>query len=649
MGLRALSSVLFAGAALGLLGAATPEPGPVLPPDAGPRLLEALAPLKPGGEIAEGWRLGSITLDHARVEVQLEGAGGRARVLLLPPEAPPEGASLGRTASFSIHLAQQPPGARGLEAATARLSETLRAGDPGDLYRMPPDRPLPEGAAPPEAHAPAIPVAVSLYGGWLLALLGLVGAWRRGPRVPLADLSGAAVLWLATVVYRALVTSGLPIVHENSRLVFEREIMAGALPIGRPMGGHLVVGEGAWLELGALVVPLLYLLARSLGLCRGPALVGAVLAGTLPLMARMGGSEGGFPPAVAHLVAAAWAFWVAHKRGPGPALVLAFVLAALAGVFRPALYVAAAPLGWIVLRHARSPWAWGGVLAWALVASPDLGPILARLGQGSALTPGWWQRSDLHAWPLLDPEVTPLWWVPVGALGLAGALLPMRGAAGPPSPDRRLAATWLLGLTLCSSFLYSSDNGWPASLRYATAYAWPLALGAALGLARVPRPRLAVGAALLLALSPIFSHASWTTRAYAQQAEQLAMVSLLAPLEQAEPGVVLTPWPALDEMAGTLDAMRVRALGHEVRGLRAREEALAEPGPVYWYRGLACWTRPIRGGRSDPELHAACAELERSAPWRPVVERDLEARSDSDWILVGPGEGTVTVGLYRRP
>jgi len=190
------------------------------------------------------------------------------------------------------------------------------------------------------------------------------------------------------------------------------------------------------------------------------------------------------------------------------------------------------------------------------------------------------------------------------------------------------------------------------------AYGWILPVFVAMGLDALPTERVwakpgAMGLVGLLALSIPVTHGAWIGHKAAQQQEVDFQQEVVLPALLSGPaGTVITPWPTLDHMSGTLLTTPLLQAGWTVVGHEAARAALGDreaKGPLYWYRGLACWARPVRGAKAPAGLHPTCEALERAAPWRPAHMRDLAAQSDADWILLGDGSPTVEVGLLRGP
>lgn len=651
----------------------------VLPAGSQGKLLRALRPLKPGGLVVAPWRLRDIAIRYDRVDIELIAANGFAVVRLVPSGAGDD--PVGLTPSFDVELdrlrvANEAPE---LDLAAQRIVTALRANDRGDFYRgvVTHDDPTATAAPSRAPPGPAIPIQIVIGVGLLVALL-LAASDRHavleahGARTPWRGLAIGVGLFVTALALRALLGPGT-FLHENGYGPRQLEEIAGLRDTLRPMAGLVglhrlldpffapsferLIAVGA--VTGALHAPLSYLVGRAIGLAQPWAAVAGALVATLPLAIRMSASELAFAPATALVLLAVWAVAVAVRAGSGRWLVASLILIALAGHFRPVLYTLALPvgLGWLALpgpiplrRRLTSPWPYLAVVAYAVTALDDFGPLTHAVGEGVTLYPGWWRQTDLAAWPLLDPSWTPPWIMP---LALAGAGLAVwRGA--------RAATLWLASIGALLTFLLTADNGHPAALRYALAYAWVPPLLIAVGLAAVPwkaraRPAVVLLVALLVAVPPLL----WVKpigRLYAQQHElRFQRDEMLGPLTAARPGVVITPWRELDLMAGSLLSHPVRRAGHQIVPVQDAAELLARLSPdrpVFWYRGLTCWSRPRAGasGRYDPRgLNEQCAAVDAMAAWVPVVTLDLPPQSDADWIRLGDGDNVFTVGLYRHP
>jgi hypothetical protein len=220
--------------------------------------------------------------------------------------------------------------------------------------------------------------------------------------------------------------------------------------------------------------------------------------------------------------------------------------------------------------------------------------------------------------------------------------------------DTRPAALGLLAYAFAMSFLLSCDYGWPSSLRRALTQAWvpPVLIGLGFGaLARGRIQNLVAAGAIALCLTTLWTHGEWIQTRYGQQQAIDAQQEQLLPHLLAEPpGLIITPWPTLDELSGTLLTLPLREAGWQIKSLHESSSVLAkrEPGqPIYWYRSVACWARKVRGGRTEPGLHPQCEALERSAPWRPALLFEVPATSDSDALILGEPNERIELGLFR--
>jgi hypothetical protein len=677
---RVLALALAAGVLLGAPGEARAGTN-VLPPESSGALLRALSPFALETEVAKGWRLTDVEVRADRAELILAREEKTARLLLIPKDASLGTGTLGlgETRSFQLGLsAQETPSTRLLEAANA-LAETLRAADTGTFYKMIEETPGAGNSAwggkgEEPVTPPLIPVTWTLLLGWALGLSLLAWGVRRlrasdraavriDALVALGLTAGAAALRAAQ--------SPMTLLHENTRGTRDLEAIAEMAPLLRPMGGTLgvqrlladlavapSVSSWAWTNLlwSSLTVGAVYGLLRVLRAGRLASVAGAATLGTLPLAIRISGCEDAFPGAVAHLVVGTLLLAAAARVGSLQWLVSGAVFVALAGVFRPSQYAAIAFfLPWALAmaepgsrRALLRPLPLGlAGLAFALIVAPDLGAMVSERGGSSALTVGWWSRPGIHSWPLFDPEVSPVWWMPLMAVGLVLAVR---------DPRTRMAAAGLFAYAFAMSFLLSCDYGWPSSLRRALSQAWVPAALIGLGLSALPAPRVARWAswAVLAAclLTPL-THGEWTARRYGQQEALDAQGSRVLPhLLAQDPGLIITPWPTLDEMSGTLLTLPLREAGWRVASLDEGRALLAGPdraqeGPVYWYRSMACWARKVRGGREDTGLHRACQAMERAGSWRPEVVFDVSSVSDSDALWLGDGGPSIELGLFR--
>ncbi len=671
-----LITVVLVGAIGGAIGDARSESG-VLPPESARSILRALDPFELDGEIHAGWTLSDVGVQRDSAELIL-GGPHPAKLVLVPHERglPSPSISLGETASFLVGLVSSRRPSSELETASTKLFSVLKEADEGAFYRS-----LGDESSTPRAQGesggtpvltPAIPVTWTLGLGWALCLLLLImalrGAPREGRRSQLTDVGVSLGLTVVAGLIRALM-SPMTLLHENTRGPRDLEAIADLAPLLRPMGGTLGVQRllaelgvtpsvmsWAWTNLlwSSLTVGALYGLLRALRAERLPSVAGAMTLATLPLAIRISGCEDAFPGSVAHLVLGVLAAALAARTGRMTWLALSAVLLALAGVFRPSQYAAFGlfiPWAlWLAKPEARRElWGWRGLslvcLAWAAIVSPDVGAMLSDRSGSSALTIGWWSRPGIHSWPLFDPEVSPVWWMPLCALALVVAVRDTR---------TRAAALGLVAYAFAMSFLLSCDYGWPSSLRRALSQAWvPAALiGLGLGAVLHDRARRLMAVGLIgLSVTTLWSHGDWIEARYGQQRAIDAQQERVLPHLLAQPpGLIVTPWPTLDELSGTLLTLSLREAGWRIASLDEAEEALRESAPsepVYWYRSVACWARKVRGGRTEPGLHPRCEAMERSAPWRPALLFEIPAVSDSDALVLGdPGE-QIELGLFQ--
>jgi hypothetical protein len=663
----------------------------VLAPTSQAKVLRALGPYAPGAQVSPGWAVGDVSLTEDRVRVALRGGDLEATLLLMPVDAP--GPSLAITRSFSVRLEAPEPRPTGLDAAVDALVAALTAHDPGGVWLLledtradsegdpgePPDAGSPTGGGA-QGSAPAELIDLRLL---LLLLLASALALPLSDRAaftravgehvrPLPLLAALGALYAVAVAARELL-GPMTFLHENAHGVFRLEQFTGLVAERRPMAGQTALQQlvaavtppsiasvtrvTAWLA--ALQAPLTALTARALGLRPAASLLAGLFVALLPLHIRISASEDAFPVAAAWLSAAAFTAAVAARSRSFRWFVASLLLVAGAGHFRPAMYAAGLPIalalplvgGRPALRAAlRSPLAWLAPLLFFVAAADDIAAIATALGGPVPLTAGWWRAPSMRSWPLLDPAATPVWLPLLAFTGLAVSLA---------TPSRRGAALWLALLLTGLSFVYTSDNGWPAALRYSVAYAFVLALAASLAvdaaLARLPAARGRAALVALLAGLTLWSlavRAPFVSHRYAQQLELDFQISQVLPqLLSAGPGVVVTPWPDLDGMQGTLITTPLREAGFRIVDPSAADALLRESRPVqalYWYRGLACFARPESDSASPPGAAAACDAVEALGPWEPLAELALTPDSDADWIRIGDRVHPVHVGLYRR-
>jgi hypothetical protein len=233
-------------------------------------------------------------------------------------------------------------------------------------------------------------------------------------------------------------------------------------------------------------------------------------------------------------------------------------------------------------------------------------------------------------------------------LVLVGAVLAWKGG-------RKREVLWLSLVGAWLTFVYTSDNAWPASLRYAVAYAWVGALVIGLGLGSVGavlRPSFSRGAwlfVLLCALSAPVTHHVFIGHRFAQQQElDFQREEVLPLLLGQEDAKVITAWGELGHMSGTLITAPLKLHGVHVIGIPEAEGARFERR-LYWYRGLACWAKRDSDVAEDTsKMRQACRKLEAAHGWRRVAQRMLRPDSDADWIQLGDGISSIEVGLFVR-
>lgn len=631
----------------------------VLPREAETQLLKALDPIIPGGALTSPWRLGNVELTTGAITLHLDAPNQHGSLELSRNETGEPSAQSSQSFHFRL---RGPVDAPGFKASARLLMAAISRSDHGTYYRQVEARDGPPQRAPD-------PIDIGLWLGFLLALAFMLsvlpkrGVNRRG--MDPGDLLCASIL-LGVALGLRLACGPLTFLHENAHGVHLLERAAGLTFVERPMAGQvamadafaflglplrttLVVGTAA---LASLSAPLAFALGRSLNLSRWPALASGALVASSPILVRMTASEDAFGCATTFAILGAWCAVRATKSERGTHVVAALLWVAVAGHFRPVFYTAALPIlaalvvlpGWDVgKRWFRRPSLFVAVTLFFLGAADDLPGLVARLDAGSPMTPGWWRGEGLRSWPLFDPSSTPPWFMGFVALSLSLAWR---------SPHRP-AMLWLVFLGLWLTFVYTSDNAWPASLRYAVAYIWVGCMLIGVGLESLPldgrRKTMAVGFVLLCACSAPFSHQTFVSHRFAQQQElDFQEAEVLPFLLGTRDAVVVTVWPELGHMSGTLLTAPLRRAGVKVLALGETEEARFTPR-LYWYRGLACWAK--RDSEADLDLRSMrpeCRALEATGRWRAVVTRKLDPDSEADWIVLGDGTTPVEVGLFVR-
>jgi hypothetical protein len=630
-----------------------------LPASAQGRILEALSPLKPGGVVVAPWSIGNIQLEKSQIRIDLQKEKTTSSLVLSQREKAPQATR--QTPSFSIMLAADAPQDQAFIRSVERIRSQIARSDKGDYFIEFEER------QNETRQTPGADLDISWVLAGLLLLAFLLVASKPTRTTLKIDLPIA--LALMAVAYALRQSLGpMTFLHENAHGVHLLEQIAGLSFVERPMAGQIALGRffaffgsptiesltaGVALVASAQAA-LVYFLCRALQCQRPAAAVAAMLVATLPLLVRMTASEGAFGPATTFLLCGAIFAVEATRQSSGRHLMGALVFVAVAGHFRPVMYTAAAPIALSVLilssREERQRWIrrpafyLAGVL-FLLCTLDDMAGLLQRLGEGSPMTPGWWQGLSLHSWPLVDPHSTPAWFLPLVLIG--GALAWKSG--------RKRELLWLSLLGTWLTFVYTSDNAWPASLRYAVAYAWlgPVAIG--LGLNSLSdrmvttKARFCLACVGLMALSAPLTHLGFISHRFAQQEEIDFQENDVIPLLLQEKGAkIITPWPELAHMSGTLHTVPLRLQGLEIVH-HTQVESTRFDRRVYWYRGLACWAkRDSDTGDDTSRMREVCRSIESAHPWKPVVSRTLTASSEADWIQLGDGRSPVEVVLFVR-
>jgi hypothetical protein len=645
----------------------------VLTRDAGMRFEEAIQPFAPGEWVVAPWKIGDVAVSSGSVRMELVGPDNRATLNFVyrgTGKAP-----ITSTQSFDLVLIGPVKNQHSdaLLASVHQIAARLKLTDEGGFY-APPGSKTNQG----ERHTqPVIPMIWLLL--FLLMVVGL-SAWRghavttlgadRGKRkagfgwASFLGLFGFALLLRAQLGPQSFL-------HENFYGARLLEAMTLGTEPARPMGGYVGIHQlfngimpftmarlfVVTMVFGAIQAPIATWIARLMGVRRVNALLAGLMVASLPLAIRLSASELAFVPATTFLMMAMAAGMVAVRTGCVWWLVCATACVALAGHCRPVTYLGIAPvLGLLVLRPFKSSqptldWRHGVgmLLLLAIFSIDDIGPILGSLGEGTALSPGWWQGTRLHDWPLFDMEITPVFLAPLAALSVV--FVWVRG----DQQKRRLLTALLFYLAVISFFL-SSRNGWPASLRYALPYAWVLPIVVVMGidmlgaeLWRTVSWWIAVAA---VAVSTLV-YAPWTGRHYAQQQEVLFQTQhVQAELKRHSNAIILTPWPRLDRVGGSFLVTQAMALGHRIAPLDELDRLRANGARslLLYYRGLTCWAHSASGGKAQYDsrgFNRHCADFESRLILKPLVTLPLRPDTDTDWIQLGDELTPLTLGLYR--
>jgi hypothetical protein len=649
-----VTSVLVATTAFGEVRAES-----ALPASAQARILEALSPLKPGGIVVAPWTIGNIQLEQSQIRIDLKDEETVSSLVFTQREKAPQVTR--QTPSFSIMLATNAPQDEAFIRSVERIRTQIARSDKGDYFIEFEER------QQEARHTSGTDLDIS----WVLAGLLLLGCClvaSKPTRMTLkVDLPIA--LALMAVAYALRLSLGpMTFLHENAHGVHLLEQIAGLSFVERPMAGQIALGRffalfgGPSIEsltagvalVASAQAALVYFLCRALHNQRLSAAVAGILVATLPLLVRMTASEGAFGPATTFLLCGVVFAVEATRQSSGRHLIGALVFVAIAGHFRPVMYTAAAPIALTVLilsskeerqRWMRRPSFYVAGALFFLCTLDDLGGLLLRLGEGSPMTPGWWQGLSLHSWPLIDPHSTPPWFLP---LVLIGSALAWKGG-------RRRELLWLSLLGTWLTFVYTSDNAWPASLRYAISYAWLGPVVIALGLDSLSkrmtarRARFCLACVGLLALSAPLTHSEFISHRFAQQEEiDFQKAHVIPHLLQEKGAKIITPWPELAHMSGTLHTVPLRLKGLEIVHHTQVDQTRFDRR-VYWYRGLACWAkRDSDTGDDTSRMRKACRTIESAHPWKPVASRTLTSSSEADWIQLGDGRSPVEVVLFVR-
>jgi len=603
--------------------------------------------------------IGDIQIERSRVRIELRHGETKTALLLVHKDAAPDSAQ--KTASFAIQLADNAPSDESLQRSIKRITSLISQGDDGNYFV--------EIETPKQEKRRDAGTSLDIE--WVLSFLLLLGSVlvMRRPQSATIKLDLPIALALMATAFALRVALGpMTFLHENAHGVHLLEQIAGLSFVERPMAGQIALGRFVSLIaapslasltatvalVSAVQASLAYLICRTLNIERHPAVLGGLLVATLPILVRMTASEGAFGPATTFLMLGVLFAIQAAKQTSGRHLVGALVFVSIAGHFRPVMYTAALPVALTVFflspsderkRWLSKPIFYAAGVVFFLCTLDDLSGLLSRLNEGSPMTPGWWQGNSIHSWPLVDPESTPIWFLPLAMVASAVAW----------KKGRISEVLWLTTLGLWLTFVYTSDNAWPASLRYAIAYAWISPIVIALGLNELPKltsnrnTKWAMGVVLVLSISAPISHSEFISYRFAQQEEVDFQTTEVHPHLLGQKGAkIVTPWPELNHMSGTLNTTPLKLHGHEIVHHTDIDKVRFSP-TVYWYRGLACWTkRDSDEGIDVSAMNETCRNIEARYVWTKVAHRKVQPSSDADWIQIGNGRTAVEIALFVR-
>jgi len=680
---RAVFTVSLAGVLIGFFGGSAWAEG-VISKAAEPKILDALKPHAPGQVVVAPWRIKNIVIVHDRVEVELV-TEQQATIIQLVPRGQSRNPRA-QSQSFDVVYPRKLPASdkATFEAAGGAIVRALKKGDSGGFFVRVGKKGSKEGGEssqpePMEPSTPLLPIAWVLFLGILAAYcLALVGFRRTKASMP-SQLNRTDVFVLCGLVALAagfrLTMGPYSLLHENFHATVLMDQLAGTAAAPRPMAGMAGINQlldvflpfsfdrlFALMVLMSVIQPLLvFAIARSMTMKRRASWIAGLLVATAPLYIRLASSELAFVPGTTFLLLGIWLSLEGGRKEEPLLLCAAALCVSVAGHFRPVLYTCIVPVavGALVsvpqprrIDWLKRPAVWSAAVLFMLLTADDVGPILDSMQEGTALAPGWWQGTGIRSWPVLDPEVTPLWTV---LMALASIVVLLWRGTG----QKRLLALWSLLVVGWISFWLTSMNGWPSALRYSSAYGWVFAIWIAMAFDRwgatQTRSELIFGGLLIAALVQPLTHQEWIDKHYAPQEELVFQNDTVLPfLAEQEPSLVATPWRELDNIGGSLLAGQVRAMGHRIVP-HSLTKSFLDRGvggqKLYWYRGLSCWARSVKGaGGSYDErgFNTRCKDIEEALSVVPVPGMVflLEPYSDADWIEIGTGKERVEIGLF---
>lgn len=520
---------------------------------------------------------------------------------------------------------------------------------------------------------------------WLPSALAV--AWRRLRALPVAWLAGLGGIVAAGAVLRLFVVPHQVVTeymgYQLTSFTAEMEVIprygVGAQVLWRALFQVAPTDHATVIALHAVLgtLTLVWLAAALLraGVRPAGALAATALAALLPQFLWSDASDSLTVPVLfwtlgatlfaqeylatrqwSHLVGAvAWLALAAHTRPEhvvfGPLLVLVFVAAGgTAPRLRDRLRAPAA--GWIA-----------GVAGYALLAAPQ---VLYAFHMRAVMTArGGWPHTFAEVLPrmpalfvkanaLFDPEMVPLALAPLAALGLVAA----------PSWAARRLRLALLGLGVAWLCFYYIDLSVASLPRLHVVLALPAAIvaGALLGDLWHLRPQRArwLGPALgAVAAGALVAGVPTAAQALFQPTNEAEEDAFFREAVAALPANV--PFVFVRLGRGDKDPGDMTHDHHPDYLVRppARQgyvmsvaELLAEPRlperPVYWYKGMRCYSRLRREDQPPPATYVApaCGRMEAAFTLEPVVERVVANHGDL-MLPYYSTEAQLPLGLYR--